>query len=102
MMTEELKITPIDTKSLLKSSVIVTIATAIGHFIPLVPFFFIAGWNGLFIAVFLSSISLFAVGVYQAVSLVGNWWKSGIRMLIIGLAAAFIGYIIAKLFHALA
>lgn len=102
MMAEELKITPVNTKSLLKSSIIVTIATAIGHLIPLAPFFFIAGWNGLYIAVLLSGITLFAVGVYQAVSLVGSWWKSGIRMVIIGLSAAFIGYFIAKLFHAAA
>lgn len=100
MMSEELKISPVDTKAVLKSSVIVTIATAIGHLIPLSPFFFVSDSQGLIIAVILSTITLFAVGVYQAVSLVGSWWKSGIRMVIIGLAAAFIGYFIAKIFHA--
>lgn len=100
MMAEELKISPVNTKAVLKSSVIVTIATAIGHMIPLSPFFFVAGGNGLLIAVIISGIALFAVGVYQAVSLVGSWWKSGIRMVIIGLAAAFIGYFIARIFHA--
>lgn len=100
MMAEELKISPVDTKAVLKSSVIVTIATAIGHLIPLFPFFFVAGNNGLFIATIISAIALFAVGVYQAVSLVGSWWKSGLRMVIIGLAAAFVGYFIARLFHA--
>lgn len=99
MMAEELKISPVNTKAVLKSSIIVTIATAIGHLIPLSPFFFV-GDKGLFIAVIISGITLFAVGVYQAVSLVGSWWKSGIRMVIIGLAAAFIGYFIARLFHA--
>lgn len=102
MMSEELHIEPVNTKNVLKSSVIVTIATAVGHLIPLLPFFFISQHNGLIIAVVISGITLFAVGVYQAVSLVGSWWKSGIRMLIIGLAAAFIGFFIAKLFHAAA
>lgn len=100
MMTEELHIEPVNTKAVLKSSVIVTIATAIGHMIPLFPFFFTAHQIGLAISVTISAIALFAVGVYQAVSLVGSWWKSGIRMVIIGLAAAFIGFFIAKLFHA--
>ncbi|HSX09151.1 MAG TPA: VIT1/CCC1 transporter family protein [Candidatus Saccharimonadales bacterium] len=102
MMAEELKITPVDTKAVLKSSVIVTIATAIGHLIPLVPFLFVTNGSSLLIAVIISGITLFAVGAYQAVSLVGSWWKSGIRMVIIGLAAAFIGYFIARLFHATA
>jgi len=101
MMAEELKISPVDTHAVLKSSVIVTIATAIGHLIPLFPFFFFAGGQGLLIAVVISGITLFAVGMYQAVTLVGSWWKSGIRMVIIGLSAAFIGYFIAKLFHAI-
>jgi predicted membrane protein (TIGR00267 family) len=100
MMAEELKISPINTKAVLKSSVIVTIATAIGHLIPLSPFFFATQGTSLTIAVIISAITLFAVGVYQAVSLVGSWWKSGIRMVIIGLAAAFIGYFIARIFHA--
>jgi predicted membrane protein (TIGR00267 family) len=100
MMAEELKISPINTKAVLKSSVIVTIATAIGHLIPLTPFFFATQGTSLTIAVIISAITLFAVGVYQAVSLVGSWWKSGIRMVIIGLAAALIGYFIARIFHA--
>ena len=41
MMAEELKIAPVDTKDVLKSSVIVTITMAIGHIIPVAQFFFI-------------------------------------------------------------
>lgn len=100
MMAEELKISPIDTKAVLKSSVIVTIATAIGHMIHLLPFFFFTHLTALSISVILSALTLFAGGVYQAVTLVGSWWKGGIKMVLIGLAAAFIGYFIAKLFHA--
>ncbi len=99
MMAEELHIEPINTKDVLKSSIIVTIATAVGHFIPAIPFFFLSHTNGLVVSITISGITLFAVGVYQAVSLVGNWWKSGLRMLIIGLGAAFIGYFIARIFH---
>lgn len=99
MMAEELHIEPINTKTVLKSSVIVTIATAIGHLIPLMPFFFLVPREGLIAAVIVSGLALFSTGVYQAVTLIGSWWKSGLRMLLIGLGAAFAGYAIATIFH---
>lgn len=99
MMAEELHIEPVNTKDVLKSSVIVTIATAIGHLIPLFPFFFLVSQPGLKAAVLISALALFSVGAYQAVTLTGTWWKSGLRMLLIGLGAAFAGYIIATVFH---
>lgn len=100
MMAEELHIEPIDTKDVLRSSVIVTIATTIGHLVPLFPFFFLDIQHGLLGAIIISGAVLFAVGAYQAFTLVGSWWKSGLRMLIIGLGAALAGYLIARLFHA--
>ena len=100
MMAEELQIAPVNTKDVLKSSVIVTIATAIGHIIPLIPFFFFDPGASLITAIIISTITLFAVGIYQAVTLVGSWWKSGLRMVLIGMGAAFAGFLIAKLFHA--
>jgi len=99
MMSEELHLAPVDTQAVLKSSAIVTVATAIGHIIPLMPFFFVAHTPGLIVAIVISGITLFAVGWYQAVTLVGTWWKSGMRMLLIGLGAAAVGFAVAKLFH---
>ena len=99
MMREELELKPVNTRKILKSSVIVTIATAIGHLIPLVPFFFVAHTTGIVSAIVISAVTLFAVGVYQAITLTGSWWKSGLRILLIGLGAAAVGYLIAKLFH---
>lgn len=100
MMAEELQIVPIDTKDVLKSSIIVTIATTIGHLIPVAPFFFMDPKMGLITAIVISTLTLFAVGIYQALTLVGSWWKSGLRMVIIGMGAALLGFIIAKIFHA--
>jgi predicted membrane protein (TIGR00267 family) len=99
LMAEELKLSPVDTKDVLKSAVIVTIATAIGHLIPLVPFFFIPNPSAMWWAIGLSAITLFAVGWYQAATLVGSWWKMGLKLVAIGIGAAVIGFIIAKLFH---
>ncbi len=100
MMAEELNLTPVDTKEVLKSAVIVTIATGIGHMIPLLPFFVTSHQSGIILSLIFSAVTLFAVGAYQALTLVGSWWKSGIRMILIGIGAAVIGYFIARLFHA--
>jgi len=99
MMSEELHIEPVNTKSVLKSSVIVTVATLIGHLIPLSPFFFTSHVQGLIISIIVSAFALFATGMYQALTLVGSWWKSGLRILVIGLGAAAVGYAVALLFH---
>jgi hypothetical protein len=43
---------------------------------------------------------LFGVGVYSAVTLTGDWRSSGLKFVIIGLGAAGIGFLIARLFQA--
>jgi len=47
----------------------------------------------------LSALTLFSVGGYEAVSLVGDWRKKGLQMVVIGLGAAAIGFAIGRLFH---
>jgi VIT1/CCC1 family predicted Fe2+/Mn2+ transporter len=54
----------------------------------------------LILAIVLSALVLFGVGVYSAITLVGDWRKSGLRMLLIGLGAAGLGFLIGNLFHA--
>ncbi len=99
MMNEELNLQPINSRNVLKSSAIVTITTAIGHLIPLTPFFFVTHQTGIILSLIISALVLFAVGWYQAVTLVGTWWKSGLRMVIIGIGAAVLGYFIARFFQ---
>jgi vacuolar iron transporter family protein len=99
MMDEELHLQPIAQRSLVQSAVIVTVATLIGHFIPIVPFMVVARTPAIILAIALSAVTLFAVGVYSAKTLVGDWRKSGIQMLAIGLGAAALGFLIGRLFH---
>ena len=99
MMKEELNLQPVETRAVLKSAVIVFFATAIGHFLPLIPFFFTAHLQAVILAIVISGLTLFGTGVYQAVTLIGSWWKVGLKMVLIGLGAATIGYFIASLFH---
>src|SRR5258708_29030550 len=85
MMNEELHLQPVEQQSLLRSAVIVTVATLIGHFIPLIPFIVITRTPPIIAAIALSAVTLFAVGVYSAQTLVGDLRKSGLQMLAIGL-----------------
>ena len=99
MMNEELHLQPVEQRSLLRSAAVVTVATLIGHLIPLAPFTVLAQTPAVIVAIVLSAITLFAVGVYSAKTLVGDWRKSGAQMLVIGLGAAAIGFLIGTLFH---
>ncbi len=101
MMREELGIEKVETRNIFRSAAVVGITTAIGSIVPLLPFFFSSFVPQTFqteiiLSIVVCGIALFGVGAYQALSLVGSWWKSGIRMVIIGLSAAFVGYFFAK------
>jgi VIT1/CCC1 family predicted Fe2+/Mn2+ transporter len=100
MMDEELHLQPVQSADIFRSSVVITVATLIGHLIPLLPFVWLDRTPALVLAIVLSAIVLFGVGVYSAVTLVGDWRKSGLRMLLIGLGAAGLGFLIGNLFHA--
>ena len=100
MMDEELHLQPVQTSDILRSAVVITIATLIGHFIPLLPFVWLPRTTALILAIVLSALVLFGVGVYSSVTLVGDWRKNGLKMVAIGLGAAAIGFLIGHLFHA--
>lgn len=99
MMNEELHLQPVAQQSLVQSAVVVTVATLIGHFIPIVPFMVVARTPAIVLAIALSAVTLFGVGVYSAKTLVGDWRKSGLQMVLIGLGAAALGFLIGRLFH---
>jgi VIT1/CCC1 family predicted Fe2+/Mn2+ transporter len=100
MMDEELHLQPIDTPAIVRSAFVITVATLIGHLIPLLPFLVLARTPALILAIVLSALVLFGVGVYSAVTLVGDWRTSGLKMMVIGLGAAGVGFLIGGLFHA--
>ena len=99
MMDEELHLQPVQSRDILRTAVVVGIATLIGHLIPLLPFLFLSRTPALVLAIVLSAVALFGVGAYTAVSLVGDWRKSGLKFLAIGLGAAAIGLVVGRLFN---
>jgi predicted membrane protein (TIGR00267 family) len=99
IMDEELHLQPVAKQSIMRSAIVVTAATMIGHLIPLAPFMVTARTPAIIGAIALSAVTLFAVGVYSAKTLVGDWRKSGLQMVAIGLGAAALGFLIGRLFQ---
>jgi len=94
MLAEELKISPVEEGGLLRKAGIVGIAAIIGSLIPVIPFFGLPIWVGMWSSLALAGASLFIVGAYKAKVTVGVWWKAGLQLLGIGLVTALIGYAI--------
>jgi predicted membrane protein (TIGR00267 family) len=99
MMDEELHLEPVQTSRIIRGAVVVTIATLIGHLLPLWPFVFFDRGPAIVIAIVVSALTLFAVGVYSAKTLVGDWREEGLKMVVIGLGAAAIGFLVGHLFQ---
>lgn len=97
MMTEELGLQPIEEKGLLKTSFIVGVSAVVGSLTPLIPYFFLPAGTSLYISVLISALVLFLVGVYKAKVTIGNLYRSGLEITIIGILSALAGYGISLL-----
>jgi predicted membrane protein (TIGR00267 family) len=98
VLDDVLHLQPVATRDAVRSSVVITGATLLGHLIPLVPFLVLSRTPAVLVAIGLSALVLFGVGAYSAITLVGDWRRSGLKMLAIGLGAAAIGFAIAHAF----
>jgi predicted membrane protein (TIGR00267 family) len=96
MMAFELNLAPVPVEQPRNSALVVFAATVVGSAIPLVPFL-VAGHSietAAFASIALSGAALFGIGWYEARITIGSFWKSGLRMLLIGLAAGLAGFLI--------
>ncbi|HWF14647.1 MAG TPA: VIT1/CCC1 transporter family protein [Acidimicrobiales bacterium] len=100
ILGEERHLEPVGKGEVARVSVVITLATLVGHLIPLFPFLFLDRSPALVLAIVLSAVVLFGVGVYSAVTRVGSWWRNGLKMIAIGLGAAAIGFVIGRLLSA--
>jgi VIT1/CCC1 family predicted Fe2+/Mn2+ transporter len=98
MMDEEFHLQPVGKADIIRSSIVITLATLIGHMITPGPFFLLARTPALTSAFVLGAAVLFGVGAYSAETLVGNWRRNGTEMILIGLGAAVVGYAVSSLF----
>jgi vacuolar iron transporter family protein len=99
MMKEELNLSSEFTPPI-KSAIIVGLSTIIGSLIPVVSFFFLPINDAIIGSLIISAASLFITGALEAKTTVGSWVKKGINLMIIGMIAAFVGFLIGKIFGA--
>jgi len=75
-----------------RSTLSASVSTAIGGFIPIVPFFFTVGMPAVIASFVISTIAHFAVGASKALVTTRPWWASGLEMTVVGIIEAAITY----------
>jgi vacuolar iron transporter family protein len=96
MMAFELNLASVPAEAPQNSALVVFAATIVGSSIPLIPYL-VAGHDleaAAIASVLVSAAALFGIGWYEARITLGSVWKSGLRMLAIGLAAGLAGFLI--------
>ena len=94
MAAEKLNLTEDGLSNPITSALSGSISTAIGAFIPVIPFFFMSGLPAVIVAAIVSLIAHFAVGAAKSIVTVRSWWSSGIEMTLVGAAEGIVTYII--------
>ena len=97
MLTDELGLAKSDRTSPVKAAFIVGFASLVGSFIPIIPFLFLPVRLSMYLSVAMCCVILFFAGAFKAKVTIGSWKKEGIEMVIVGLAAAIVGYFVGYL-----
>jgi vacuolar iron transporter family protein len=93
---EELNIHPAELAPL-KDGVITGLATAVGAFIPIVPFLMLEHWPAVWMSLAVSMLAHFAIGAARSIFTGRSVWASGRDMFVVGFGVAAIGYVIGEL-----
>lgn len=70
------------------------LSTAIGAFVPVIPFFFTTGVKAVVIAAVVSLVAHFAVGAAKSLITIRSWWSSGLEMTFVGALEGAVTYAI--------
>jgi VIT1/CCC1 family predicted Fe2+/Mn2+ transporter/rubrerythrin len=74
------------------SSLSAGVSTGVGAFIPIIPFFFIGGFEAVVIAFAVSIVAHFVVGAAKTILTMRSWWASGLEMTLVGILEAVVTY----------
>jgi len=75
-----------------KSAASASLSTALGAFIPIIPFFFMTGLPAVIAAFVISILAHFAVGAVKSIITIRSWWASGFEMTLVGVIEAVVTY----------
>ena len=96
MVREELNIHPAELAPL-KDGLVTGVATAIGAFIPIVPFLSLSFGHALWVSLVVSMLAHFAIGAARSLFTGRSIWASGRDMFLVGFGVAAAGYAIGEL-----
>jgi len=74
-----------------------TLSTALGAFIPIIPFFFTRGYPAIIASFAISTLAHFLIGAAKTIVTGLSPWKSGLEMTLVGLGEALITYLLGIL-----
>lgn len=83
------------------SSFSAALSTAVGAFIPIIPFFFMTGLSAVIAAFVISILAHFAVGAIKSLITIRSWWASGLEMTLVGVIEAVVTYGLGLAFGAI-
>jgi VIT1/CCC1 family predicted Fe2+/Mn2+ transporter len=75
-----------------RSTISASLSTAVGGFIPIIPFFFTVGMPAVIASFVISTIAHFLVGASKALVTTRPWWASGLEMTFVGVLEAAVTY----------
>ena len=75
-----------------RSTLSASVSTAIGGFIPIIPFFFAVGMPAVIASFVISTAAHFLVGAAKSLVTTRTWWASGAEMTVVGVIEAAITY----------
>jgi VIT1/CCC1 family predicted Fe2+/Mn2+ transporter/rubrerythrin len=75
-----------------RSMLSASVSTAIGGFIPIIPFFFTVGMPAVAASFVISTLAHFVVGASKALDTTMSWWASGTEMTVVGVIESAITY----------
>lgn len=75
-----------------RSMLSAAVSTAIGGFIPIIPFFFTVGMPAVIASFIISTLAHFVVGASKALVTTRSWWASGAEMTFVGILEAAVTY----------
>jgi VIT1/CCC1 family predicted Fe2+/Mn2+ transporter/rubrerythrin len=94
LAAEELNLTEDALSNPLVSAATGMLSTAVGAFVPIIPFFFLHGYPAVIAAAAVSLGAHFAVGAAKTLITVRSWWSSGFEMTAVGAVVGIVTYII--------
>jgi VIT1/CCC1 family predicted Fe2+/Mn2+ transporter/rubrerythrin len=70
------------------------LSTAVGAFVPIIPFFFLSGYPAVISSAVISLAAHFAVGAAKSLITIRSWWGSGFEMTAVGAVEGIVTYVI--------